>query len=151
MIDIVNLGITVKESLGGLTLEEKLSKMEKLRQDLYSLSIIWESGTGKTAIINSFCSQFDRIDKGEYDCFSVVYTVTREANVFDRLSESHKEFRELVATQINSFRLKFFQTLTLPLNERIPNQKQIILEAIIEMAKQGIKVGIRPLSNFLVT
>ena len=75
LIDIVNQGIAIKESLVGLTLEEKLSKLEKLRQDLYSLSIIGESGTGKTAIINYFRSQFDKIDKGEYDCFPVVYTV----------------------------------------------------------------------------
>lgn len=36
----MNQGITVKKNLVGLALEEKLTKMEKLRQDLYSLSII---------------------------------------------------------------------------------------------------------------
>lgn len=43
---------------------------------------------------------------------------------------------------MNPFRLRLFKTLTLPSNERISNQKEILLEIMIEMSSQGKEIEI---------
>lgn len=75
--------------------------------------------------------------------------VAKESNISDTLFERHSEIRQLVDVQSNPFRLRFFKTLTMPLNERISHQKEVLLDAMLQMSRNGIKIGIRPLCKVL--